>query len=479
MFRTLFRLCSPSLALHRPRQLRFVWAPLSLPPVSFPFPIPQRGTTLPLLPRRMELPEEKQSLLAEHIPKEQPMRGDESITKEQVDTQKTMKVGRRRRSKSASSETLDSLLVELPFANVDSGDALDYESITKQQVDRQQKKLKAGRRKRGRRSKSATSETLDSLLAELPFANVDSGEVFDTTATPDNGSLKKKRKRTVGLENEGEDPKKKKEKKSKPNYFISLPVRNQKILDNIRTLQDTVVQKEHRLSKAMIPQGTFHLTLFVLHLANEEEIALAVCALTETKSLVEELLGGRPLVLSFHGIGEFRNAVVFVRLKGSDPAEATLTMITKTMMKLFKEKGILIGENNTFTPHLTFMKLSRSPKLRKQGLKKIDPSLYEDFKNHYFGDETVTNLDLCAMLKKKQPNGYYHCECTITVGEKNKRVPDDAELVSLSKRLVENAVLKAVQQYLEETQNKNRHTGGSAMETANSNKNGNDSESRK
>lgn len=40
------------------------------------------------------------------------------------------------------------------------------------------------------------------------------------------------------------------------------------------------------------------------------------------------------------------------------------------------------------------------------------------------------------------------------VGEKDRREPEDAELVRLSKRLVENAVLKAVQQYLEETQNK-------------------------
>lgn len=38
------------------------------------------------------------------------------------------------------------------------------------------------------------------------------------------------------------------------------------------------------------------------------------------------------------------------------------------------------------------------------------------------------------------------------ISHKNGREPDDAELVSLSKRLVENAVLKAVQQYIEETQ---------------------------
>ncbi|KAI2652421.1 A-kinase anchor protein 7 isoforms alpha and beta [Labeo rohita] len=35
---------------------------------------------------------------------------------------------------------------------------------------------------------------------------------------------------------------------------------------------------------------------------------------------------------------------------------------------------------------------------------------------------------------------------------KKAPVPDDEELVSLSKRLVEDAVLRAVQQYMEETQ---------------------------
>ncbi|KAI1897470.1 hypothetical protein AGOR_G00083610 [Albula goreensis] len=36
--------------------------------------------------------------------------------------------------------------------------------------------------------------------------------------------------------------------------------------------------------------------------------------------------------------------------------------------------------------------------------------------------------------------------------EKRGAEPDDEELLSLSKRLVEDAVLKAVQQYMEETQ---------------------------
>ncbi|MBN3272113.1 AKA7G protein, partial [Polyodon spathula] len=67
--------------------------------------------------------------------------------------------------------------------------------------------------------------------------------------------------------------------------------------------------------------------------------------------------------------------------------------------------------------------------------------------------------------------------CGISGGEKHVAEPDDAELVSLSKRLVENAVLKAVQQYLEETQlNKNRHAGVSPSKTE---ENLNDAEHRK
>ncbi|KAE8602443.1 hypothetical protein XENTR_v10013993 [Xenopus tropicalis] len=58
-------------------------------------------------------------------------------------------------------------------------------------------------------------------------------------------------------------------------------------------------------------------------------------------------------------------------------------------------------------------------------------------------------------------------------GHKNGREPDDAELLSLSKRLVENAVLKAVQQYIEETQAKARQTDGILLEASNSEKNEN------
>ncbi|XP_005003169.1 A-kinase anchoring protein 7 isoform X8 [Cavia porcellus] len=59
--------------------------------------------------------------------------------------------------------------------------------------------------------------------------------------------------------------------------------------------------------------------------------------------------------------------------------------------------------------------------------------------------------------------------------DKNGGEPDDAELVRLSKRLVENAVLKAMQQYLEETQNKKQPGEGSVVKAEEAGGSGNDS----
>ncbi|XP_074046141.1 A-kinase anchoring protein 7 [Macrotis lagotis] len=286
-----------------------------------------------------------------------------------------------------------------------------------------------------------------------------------------------------------EDPVKKKTKKKKkfqPNYFLSIPITNKEITGGIQTLQNTIIQQDKRLSKVMTNCGSFHVTLLVMHLL-KDEVDIGRNALLETKALIEEILQGRDLNLPFQGIGNFGNQVGFVKLAEGDHV-AALIQIAEAAKRTFQEKGILAGENRSFKPHLTFMKLSKSPELRRNGMKKIDPDLYKQFADHRFGEESLYRIDLCSMLKKKQSNGYYHCESSIVIGElrspnsavlqgyrsnivpwqsgeKNGREPDDAELVRLSKRLVENAVLKAVQQYLEETQNKTRQVDGSPVKT--------------
>ncbi|XP_040206367.1 A-kinase anchoring protein 7 isoform X2 [Rana temporaria] len=312
--------------------------------------------------------------------------------------------------------------------------------------DGKPKGVQENKKSKRRRKRISSNETVGNLLTELPFANADISDVLEITRAAKK-TVKKKRKRHK-LESDDND---KSKQQKRPNYFVSLPITNSKIQDDIQTIQDSVLQKDNRLSKAMIPKGSYHITLFVMHLASEEDVTLAVNALLESKKPVEEILRGVTLILTFCGISDFKREVVFAETTSGDAVTA-LKQITETMGKIFEENGIAVIGSKDFVPHLTLMKLSRAPKLRKQGIKKIDTSLYKDFQSHHFGEEFFQQLDLCSMLKKRQTNGYYHIEASIFFGHKNGREPDDAELVSLSKRLVENAVLKAVQQYIEETQ---------------------------
>uniref|UniRef100_A0A8C3VQ60 A-kinase anchoring protein 7 n=1 Tax=Catagonus wagneri TaxID=51154 RepID=A0A8C3VQ60_9CETA len=325
-------------------------------------------------------------------------------------------------------------------------------------------------------SEEFEADIMDSLV-DLPFATVDIKDDYEITDVPQRNLERSKEKER----NNKEQIKKKKKKKQKdyqPNYFLSIPITNKEIVKGIKILQNEIIQQDQQLAKAMSSDGSFHITLLVMQLLSEDEVSTGIDALLELKPFIEEILQGKPLTLPFEGVDTFGNQVGFVKLAEGDHINPLLE-IADTAKRTFQEKGVLTGESKTFKPHLTFMKLSKAPWLRKKGVKKIDPKVYEKFISHRFGEEVVHCIDLCSMLKKKQSNGYYHCESSIVIGDKNGGEPDDAELVRLSKRLVENAVLKAVQQYLEETQNKNKPGDGSSVKTEEADRNGTESDNNR
>ncbi|XP_032958395.1 A-kinase anchoring protein 7 isoform X11 [Rhinolophus ferrumequinum] len=324
-------------------------------------------------------------------------------------------------------------------------------------------------------SEELEANTMDSLV-DKPFATIDIKDDGGITDVPQNNL-----ERSEGNEWLSKDQIKKRKKKHKdyqPNYFLSIPITDKEITRGIKILQNAITQQDKRMSKAMTDDGSLHVTLLVMRLLNDDEINIGIDALLELKPCIEEILQGKYLTLPFQGIDTFENQVGFVKLAEGDHTNPLLE-IAEAAKRTFQEKGILAGESRSFKPHLTFMKLSKAPWLRKKGVKKIDPKLYEKFISHRFGEEMVHRIDLCSMVKKKQSNGYYHCESSIVIGDKNGGEPDDAELVRLSKRLVENAVLKAVQQYLEETQNKNKQGDGSSMKTEEADRNGTDSDNNR
>lgn len=315
------------------------------------------------------------------------------------------------------------------------------------------KKRREKRKLINRHLKSA--ETSDNYMSELPFS-LTSPTTWKELGFSGPASTQKKRKRKRGdiggrVDSEEDADKKKKKKESvRPNFFISIPITNTQISSAVTQVQEAVLQQEPRLARTMIPVPTLHITLLVTHLASQEQVDLAATVLAEAEPSLAELLGGRDLVLPFSGIGHFRKEVVFVGLAPGQHRH-TLDRLAELLQSRFEEQGLLQEGNRGFEPHLTMMKLSRAPKLRSQGMKRVDPALYSNYTNKFFGDQTVERVDLCSMLKKKQQDGYYHTETSLQLGGHRRSEPDEAELLRVSRRLVEDAVNRALLQYKQET----------------------------
>ncbi|XP_067337673.1 A-kinase anchor protein 7 isoform X2 [Channa argus] len=342
-------------------------------------------------------------------------------------------------------------------AEAQQGTADVQQGVADTRLNEKKKKKRKTRseKKKLMKKKLKSADSLESLMLELPFA-LTSPTTWKELGFPNPESTQKKRKRKRGdvagrVESEEDgDNKKKKRTSQRPNYFLSIPITNTEINSGVIEVQEAVLQKEPRLAKAMIPVPTLHITLLVTHLANQEQVDLAATVLAQIEPSLVELLGSRDLILPFSGISHFRKEVVFVGLAPGQHRH-TLESLAELLRNRFEEHGLLQGDNRGFEPHLTIMKLSRASKLRSQGIKRVDPALYSNYTNKVFGDQMVERVDLCSMLKKKQQDGYYHTETSLHLGGRRRSEPDEAELLRVSRRLVEDAVNRALQQYKQET----------------------------
>ncbi|KAM3929185.1 uncharacterized protein RB166_006978 [Leptodactylus fuscus] len=202
-------------------------------------------------------------------------------------------------------------------------------------------------------------------------------------------------------------------KRLRPNYFVAIPITNDEILDLIEDVQEHVVLKEPKLFRALIQAEKVHITILVAHLQTEEDIKRAISALLQSKEKVEKLLHGKPLGLPLHGIGEFNNQVIYIKV--AEQVQELLSKIAEVVTQCFVDVGVNISGSKDFKPHLTFLKLSKVPSLRRKGFRRICKDLYKEYEDVSFGTEMFSRIDLCAMHKKSKESGYYYCESSILI----------------------------------------------------------------
>ncbi|XP_071273542.1 uncharacterized protein [Agelaius tricolor] len=267
------------------------------------------------------------------------------------------------------------------------------------------------------------SQEQEQLKADLPLQKEDQRS---TVMRQEQGNIQEPRGIVEDQKEDLAQEQSKKRPRESPNYFVAIPITDDQILDRIEDVQELIFSKEPDLSRALLPVQTMHLTIIVAHLGTEEEVKKAVLALKKSKTKVEDILQGKDLNLTFHGIGEFNNQVLYVKMLEED--QKMLNRIAEAVEECFIEMNLDISGSKDFKPHLTFLKLSKASRLRRRGFRKICVDLYKEYEDSHFGTELFSRIDLCAMRKRKQESGYYYCECSINVGSSSREESKEQEM---------------------------------------------------
>ncbi|CAM9182949.1 unnamed protein product [Discosporangium mesarthrocarpum] len=139
-----------------------------------------------------------------------------------------------------------------------------------------------------------------------------------------------------------------------------------------------------------------------------------------------------PLRLTFAGLGNFRDQVLYVRLAEDKQAER-LGQLVSALYSRFVEAGVIpaVDEGYSFTPHMTIMKMSKIAKSRHGGRGKgggsrkrnskggcIPPNCYDGLGEN-FGTHIPEALELSSMMEREEvpvpegfgdePRSYYAC----------------------------------------------------------------------
>ncbi|KAK4311449.1 hypothetical protein Pmani_017000 [Petrolisthes manimaculis] len=140
-------------------------------------------------------------------------------------------------------------------------------------------------------------------------------------------------------------------------------------------------------------------------------------------------LSACPLQLTFSGISHFGHQVVYAQFVEDDHYHRLLDL-AEYVRNVFGEGQVCMPDKRILNPPLTIAKLSKAPRMRGKvgrllintyinssiwfqhfshpAACPIDPSSYKQHLDIHLGCQTVTGLQLLAMNKSKDHNGYYY-----------------------------------------------------------------------
>ncbi|PVD24648.1 hypothetical protein C0Q70_15132 [Pomacea canaliculata] len=160
-----------------------------------------------------------------------------------------------------------------------------------------------------------------------------------------------------------------------------------------------------------IPSSALHITLCTLGLDTPDQVAHAVEVLHRIQPQLATSLPHTPLRVD--GVDTFFNRVVYAKVQ----QQPEFMEFVDHLKLLLWESGVEMRDvHHGYTPHVTIMKATK-PLVNQKGTKDVDPSLYKDYTDMYFGQQTLDRVYLCTMGGSKREDGFYECLGEIEFGQ--------------------------------------------------------------
>ena len=175
---------------------------------------------------------------------------------------------------------------------------------------------------------------------------------------------------------------------------------------NASILQKNIIEKNSTLTKALIKQSSFHLTLKVLHLKINSEVEQVKNAFVKAIEKYERDFTNEKLYLDCQGIGDFFEQIIYAKLENENVVKTRLNPIIEEITNEITKRGIQLANQENWKPHLTLEDIRKVNKLRKES-QKLHPSLSSNFKNMRFGRELVKSIQLLSIFGPKSKENYY------------------------------------------------------------------------
>ncbi|GIX91026.1 hypothetical protein CEXT_476871 [Caerostris extrusa] len=157
--------------------------------------------------------------------------------------------------------------------------------------------------------------------------------------------------------------------KVRPNYFVAVQITNPIIHEAIRKIQNHIATQNMSYTNCMTSLPSLHITLMVMSIPNKETHERALKALTNVYEEQNCMMCKNPLTLEFHGLGHFKNRVLYAKIK-EDESLKRFCSLAENVRKCFTDAEIVSTDEREFNPHLTIAKIDFSKNKQKK-LKKF------------------------------------------------------------------------------------------------------------